>query len=189
MFLRSKVLCENLYPQLYTTILFYILKKISPMSKIYQIAVFFMFSMLLNACDNNKPATETKAQTSAADSITIVDPYIRAMPPGQKVTAMFMSMENSSSSLQDLVSVDTTASEHAELHEHKMIDGMMQMGQVENISVDANSSAALKPGGYHIMLIGLKKDLQPGEMVDIKLTFKDGSSKTVKTEVKKIAVD
>jgi len=159
------------------------------MPSIYQFVLILLFSFFISACDKNKPATETKAQTSAADSITIVDPYIRAMPPGQKVTAMFMSMDNSSSSLQDLVSVDTTASEHAELHEHKMIDGMMKMGQVEKISIDANGSAALKPGGYHIMLIGLKKDLQPGEMVDIKLTFKDGSSKTVKTEVKKIAVD
>ena len=159
------------------------------MSRIYQFTLILLFSVFTIACDNKEPATETKAQTSAADSIIIVDPYIRAMPPGQKVTAMFMSMDNSSSSLHDLVSVDTTASEHAELHEHKMVDGMMQMGQVEKISVNANGSAALKPGGYHIMLIGLKKDLQPGEMVDIKLTFKDGSSKTVKTEVKKIAVD
>ena len=158
------------------------------MSKFYKIALFFIFSLLLNACDSNKPAAESKAKSTAAESVKIVDPYIRAMPPGQKVTAMFMNMENSSSALQDLVSVDTTASEHDELHEHKMIDGMMQMGQVEKISVNANSSAALKPGGYHIMLIGLKKDLQLGEMVDIKLTFKDGSSKTVNTEVKKIAV-
>lgn len=157
------------------------------MSRIYQFTLLLLFTVLLSACDNNKSATETKA--TAADSITISDPYIRAMPPGQKVTAMFMIMENSSSSLQDLVSAETTASDHAELHEHKMIDGMMKMGQVEKISVNANSSAALKPGGYHIMLIGLKKDLEPGEMVDIKLTFKDGSSKTVKTEVKKIAVN
>ncbi|MEB8433428.1 copper chaperone PCu(A)C [Cocleimonas sp. KMM 6892] len=177
------------------------------MSRTYQLTLILLCSFVLNACDNSKPEaevetkkvvktetksekkTEAKAEMSAADSITIVDPYIRAMPPGQKVTAMFMTMENSSPSLQDLVSADTTASEHAELHEHKMIDGMMKMGQVEKISVEANGSAALKPGGYHIMLIGLKKDLQPGEMVDIKLTFKDGSSKTVKTEVKKIAVN
>ncbi|WP_299879955.1 copper chaperone PCu(A)C [uncultured Cocleimonas sp.] len=169
------------------------------MSRTYQLMLILLYSFFLNACDNSKTEaevetkketkTEAKAEMSAADSISIVDPYIRAMPPGQKVTAMFMNMENSSSALQDLVSVDTTASDHAELHEHKMIDGMMKMGQVEKISVEANGTAALKPGGYHIMLIGLKKDLQPGEMVDIELTFKDGSTKTVKTEVKKIAVE
>lgn len=163
------------------------------MLKIYQLTIFCMLSLLLNACDNNKPASETaietKVQATAAESIKIVEPYIRAMPPGQKVTAMFMRMENSSSAMQNLVSVETTVSDHIELHQHKMTDGMMEMGQVENISIDANSTASLEPGGYHIMLIGLKKDLQPGEIVDIKLLFKDGSSKTVKTEVKKIVVD
>ena len=159
------------------------------MSKIYQFTLFLLFSLFLSACDNKKQESGAKANSSAADSITVVDPYIRAMPPGQKVTAMFMSMDNASASTQELVSADTTASDHAELHEHKMTDGMMQMGQVEKIPVNAKSSAALKPGGYHIMLIGLKKDLQLGEMVDVKLGFKDGSSKTVKAEVKKIAVN
>lgn len=145
-----------------------------------------LFSMLaisvlsLSGCDkesNKKPA---------ADVINIADARIRAMPPGHNMTAMFMTLNNPSLDKYKLVKVDSDASEHVELHEHVMKDGMMQMGQVKAIDIGVQGNTQLKPGGYHVMFIGLKQDLTVGQKVPVTLTFKDGSTITIDTEVKTI---
>jgi len=137
--------------------------------------------LTLNACGKKEESVKP-----AAETVTVIEPYIRAMPPGQKVTAMFMSLNNPSLDTYALVKAESDVSDNVELHEHVMKDGMMQMGQVEQIEIKAQGNTQLKPGGYHVMLIGLKKDLDLGQKVPVKLTFKDGSTKTINPEVKKI---
>lgn len=151
------------------------------LKNLFLLNLIFIFAFTLNACGNKnsnaKPASET---------ITIIEPYIRAMPPGQKVTAMFMILNNPSLDTYALVKAESDVSDNVELHEHVMKDGMMQMGQVEQIELKAQGNTQLKPGGYHVMLIGLKKDLDLGLKVPVTLTFKDGSKITINPEVKKI---
>ena len=144
-------------------------------------AALILFS--LSACDK---ATETSI---AADSITIINPQIRALPPGQKVTAMYMQLKNTSATNHDLVKVEGNISNMIELHTHTNNNGVMQMGQVESIPVPANTTAEAKPGSYHVMIMGLKQDLKLGDKFDFNLIFKDGSSKSITAEVKKLQVN
>ncbi len=146
-------------------------------------AALILFS--LSACDKK---TETKT-SKAADAITIINPQIRALPPGQKVTAMYMQLKNTSATNHDLVKVEGTISNMIELHTHTNNNGVMQMGQVESIPVPANTTAEAKPGSYHVMIMGLKQDLKLGEKFDFNLIFKDGSSKSVTAEVKMLDVN
>lgn len=140
--------------------------------------------LTLAACNSNSESSKKTEATSAADSITIINPRIRALPPGQKVTAMYMNLKNTSATNHELVTVEGDVSNMIELHTHTMTDGVMRMGQVESIPLAANSTAEAKPGSYHVMIMGLKKDLELGQKVDFKLMFKDGSSKSVTAEVK-----
>ena len=141
-----------------------------------------LMALGLTACDK---AIETKAST-AAESITIINPHIRAMPPGQKVTAMYMQLKNTSANDHHLVQVDGDISNRIELHTHKNDNGVMRMSQVESIPVPPNSTAVAKPGSYHVMIMGLEKDMKIGDNYNFKFIFKDGSSKPVTAEVKKI---
>ena len=151
----------------------------------------------LSACDSkteskkeSTTSTEKSTETStAADAITIINPRIRAMPPGQKVTAMYMQLKNSSANNHQLLKVEGEISNMIELHSHTNNDGVMQMGEVESIPVLANSTAEAKSGSYHVMIMGLKEDLKLGEQVDFNLIFKDGSSKSVTAEVKMLELD
>ena len=122
----------------------------------------------------------------AADAVIVIDPYVRAMPPGQKVTGAFLSLKNDSDSDRSLVRAESDAAKNVELHEHVHKDGMMQMREVEKIDITKGSTTALKPGGLHIMMIGLTRALNVGDIVDIKLIFDDGSEQVVKAPVKKI---
>lgn len=63
-----------------------------------------------------------------------------------------------------------------ELHTMEEKDGVMSMHPVEAIDVPANGSAELKPGGFHVMFIGLTRDLNVGEQVTVTLTFEKAHS-------------
>ncbi len=118
--------------------------------------------------------------------MSVNDPYVRAIPPGQKISAAFMLLKNNSDKDIDLIKASSDSAKHVELHEHVHEDGMMKMRQVAKISVAAHGQTVLKPGGYHIMLIGLVKPIQPKDMINITLEFSDGSKQQIKAEVKKI---
>jgi hypothetical protein len=154
--------------------------------KFYHFILLSFSLSFISACDKD---LENSRQAPAAETISVIEPYIRAMPPGQKVTAMFMTINNPSLNTYSLIRVESDVSEHVELHQHKNVNGMMQMGQVENIEIAAQGNTKLAPGGYHVMLIGLKNDIAVGQNVDMVLNFKDGSKKNIKVPVQKIAVD
>lgn len=92
-------------------------------------------------------------------------------------SAAFMMVKNAGHSDDVLVSAASDVAKRVELHNHVNDNGVMKMRQVKTgIPVKAGAMAELKPGGYHVMLIGLKRDLKPGDKVHLTLTFKSGAS-------------
>lgn len=126
------------------------------------------------------------ACAAQAADIQATDPYVRAVPPGQPNSAAFMSLSNRGGELRALVGAASDASEVAELHTHVMSDGMMRMRRIEKIDLPAGETVALEPGGLHIMLIGLKRELKPGDEVRLTLSFDDGEKVAVSAPVRKI---
>jgi hypothetical protein len=121
----------------------------------------------------------------AADSITVVDPYVRQAPPGAMATGAFMVIRNAGAKDVKVVKADNPASKLTELHTHLNEGGVMKMRPVKDIEVKAKGEAVLKPGGLHVMLIDMKAPMKEGDVVPITLTFDDGSSKKVDVPVKK----
>lgn len=115
----------------------------------------------------------------AADQISVIDPYVRMTPPGTRTTAAFMALKNAGAAEVKLVTAASTVANATELHNHINDGGVMRMRQVKEIAVPAKGEVALKPGGYHVMLIDLKAPLKEGDHVVVKLGFADGSSKEV----------
>jgi copper(I)-binding protein len=128
----------------------------------------------------------TVVAESTIEGITITDPYVRAVPPGQPNSASFMTVTNAGGSDRALVGGSSPAAKVVELHTHTMEGGMMRMRQVEKIDLPAGKDVSLKPGGLHVMLIGLKQNLTPGENVPITLKFADGSELMVDAPVRKL---
>lgn len=127
------------------------------------------------------------ASTIYASSITVKNAYVRATPPSLPNSAAFMEVHNSSNKDISIVSASSDASKVAELHTHDMKDGIMKMYQVPKIDVKANSSTTLKPGGFHVMLLGLKtKPLKEEMNVEIILNLSNGQTIKVFAPVKKV---
>ena len=92
-----------------------------------------------------------------------------------------MVLKNNTDKDRALVNARSNVSNFVELHTHKKEGGMLRMRRVEKIDIKANSKTVLKPGGLHVMFIGLKHQLSKGDKVDLELIFDDG--KTVKLSV------
>lgn len=107
--------------------------------------------------------------------LTIENGHVRAMPPGQPNTAAFLHVTNHGKENVRLVDVSTPVSKKAEYHSHtKGENGMMRMAKEPHIDIPAGETFIFKTGGYHIMIMGLKKPLLPNQTVNITLKDSNG---------------
>ncbi len=128
-------------------------------------------------------AAPAAAQTAA---IRVDHQWSRATPAGATAGAVYMTIENAGNAEDRLTGVSSDVAAATELHEMKMADGVMKMRAVtEGLVVPAHGSVALKPGGYHVMLVGLKKPLKAGETLVLTLDF----AKAGKVEVSAPVMD
>lgn len=122
----------------------------------------------------------------ALAEISVTAPQVRAVPAGQKVTAAFMSVENTGLEDLSIVSADSDIAEVVELHTHLKEGDKMMMRKIDTIPLPSSSVTKLQPGGLHIMLIGLEEPLSIDQVVEIELSLSNGDSLTVEAPVKKI---
>lgn len=108
--------------------------------------------------------------------VLLVDPYAKATPPNAKNSAAFMKIENKSNSDIELLAASSNISKVTELHTHIEENGMKKMIQIPSIKIPANSSVELKPGGLHIMFLGIQNQINENSNIDLNLTF--SNSKT-----------
>lgn len=121
-----------------------------------------------------------------ADAITVDNAYVREVPPTMPNSAAFMKLTNHTGKNLQLLKATSPIAKTVELHEHVNVQGMMQMQQVRFITVPANGTTHLKPGGLHVMFIGLKKKLKAGEEVPLTLYFSNNTTLTLNAPVKKV---
>ena len=117
-------------------------------------------------------------------TITVRDAWVREAGAGRPVTAAFMVLENRGDAVRALVRGAASVGDTLELHEMKREDGMMKMSPVPRIEVPAHGETALRPGGLHLMIFGLKAPLAAGDSVRLTLTLDDGSTLRVMAPVR-----
>jgi copper(I)-binding protein len=107
------------------------------------------------------------AQTGV--TIEIDHPWARAS--AGKTGVAYLTIVNRGTTDDRLVSASTPVAEKAEPHSTTSDNGVMKMRPVDGIDVKAGGKAELKPGGLHLMLMGLKAPLKAGQSFPLTLTF------------------
>lgn len=125
------------------------------------------------------------ALADAAATVTVDKPFARKAMKAQRNSAAFMTLHNSGPAVA-IVAAESPVADIVELHTHVHDNGVMRMRKIDKIDLPAGASVTLQPGGLHVMLLGLKKDLNEGDAVSVTLVFDDGSRKTIEAPVRMV---
>ena len=116
--------------------------------------------------------------------IQLRDPWARAMPPGADVAGGYLEIRNTGKEADRLVAAWSPAAARVELHVMSRDGGVMKMREAPGFAMPPRKSLSLKPGGQHLMLIGLKQPLLKGQHIPIMLQFERAGVVRVELEVK-----
>ena len=136
--------------------------------------IIFYGSIISNqvfACDSQHEHAEAVQTNANIKAISVSNAYVRGLPPGQKVTAAFLTLTNTAEQAFTLQSVSSPVAEKSELHETSQDGVQMQMRKLDALPLAAGETLTFEPGGKHIMLMGLQQSLQEGDTVELRLCF------------------
>lgn len=146
--------------------------------------LWLMLSGTLLACGSRAPA---------GPQIRVQDPWCRpavaleGAGAGQEggTGAVFMTLLNEGREAERLVGAQTDAAAVVEIHESQMEGDVMRMVFLpDGLQIPAGGEVSLKPGSFHLMLIGLQRDLNPGDTLTLVLEFEKSGSLTVQAPVR-----
>lgn len=124
-------------------------------------------------------AASLALSAGALAQVGVAAPWVRATVPQQKSTGVFMQLQ----SAQDarLVEARTPVAGRVELHRMEMRGQTVRMQQIDGIDLPAGKEVNLASGGYHLMLMDLKRQLKPDEMVPLTIVVegKDKKRETI----------
>jgi len=120
--------------------------------------------------------------TAAYADVVVSDAWARATVPGQEVGAAYMTLKSDKPA--KLTAISASVADSVEIHEMSMKNGVMKMRMQEVLDLPAGKVVKLEPGGFHLMLIDLKKPLKAGENIEVALSLKDSKGKTSIQKVK-----
>jgi uncharacterized protein YcnI/copper(I)-binding protein len=117
-------------------------------------------------------AAPAGGESYSIGDLRVTAPWTRATPGGAKIAGGYLTITNTGKEPDRLMSASTAVADHAEIHEMSMIDNVMKMRPLPNgLTIKPGETVALKPGGYHMMFMGLKQQLKQGDTISATLVF------------------
>lgn len=117
--------------------------------------------------------------------VTVSDAWVRATVPQQKATGMFASVVSAKGG--KVVSASSPVADLVEIHEMAMDNNVMRMRAIPALDLPAGKAVDLKPGGFHVMLMGLKQQVKEGDSVPVTLVIEGADGKRENVEVRAAA--
>lgn len=124
------------------------------------------------------------APLAAAANVAVENAWVRAMPPGQSVTALYFEVVNHSDEACTLTAISTPAAPRTELHRTIEEDGMARMRLQESVTIEPHSTLQLAPGADHVMLYDVVDRLEPGAQIAAEVDFGACGQVAIEAEVR-----
>jgi len=119
---------------------------------------------------------------TAVKDIEVHEVWARPAAQGN-TAATYFSLHNHTTTDDELIGATSTIANAVEIHESKMVNDVMTMNMVSSIPLKAGDELTFEPGGLHVMLVGIKQELQVGDKFNLVLRFKNHADITVKVKV------
>ncbi|MGB9577689.1 MAG: copper chaperone PCu(A)C [Halothiobacillaceae bacterium] len=124
---------------------------------------------------------------SAHAEVKVVEPWIPEAPPNAQALGAFMVLENDEDREVKVINAWAPGFDTIELHKSVEENGMHKMIKQDALVIPPMGSLELRPGSYHVMLIGVHKPPKAGDVIPLRLDFEGLPSQTIQVPVKKRA--
>lgn len=149
--------------------------------KIALLATALLVSVSSLAAEHNHKSPAAKM---AENEIMIHNPWSRALPPVATNGAAYLMVHNNSQTSDTIVAVKSPIAASVMMHKSISDNGNVRMEHVSSLSVKPRGMVNFKPGGYHVMLMGLKKPLVAGESFPITIVMEKAGEITSNVVIK-----
>jgi len=127
------------------------------------------------------------AHSYTLGSLSIGHPWARETAKGQAAGGAFLTIANKGNQADRLVSASSPVAREVQIHAMSMDGGVMRMRPLrQGLPIPAGKTVKLEPGGYHMMLTGLKQPLERGTRVPLTLHFQRAGTLQVELAVHQI---
>jgi hypothetical protein len=99
-------------------------------------------------------------------------------------SAVYLTIQNSGSQADRLVSATSQVAQSIEIHQSQVQDNVASMLKLDTLALPAQSTIQFQPGGYHLMLIGVNRALNPGDKISVDLQFEKSAPIQVEVAVR-----
>ena len=137
--------------------------------------VFLVFSL-----------ADASAHEYAAGALKVIHPWTHATPPGATTAVAYLKLVNGGATPMRLIGGSTPVAARVEIHVMSMEGGVMRMRPTPALDIAPGAMVELKPGGLHLMLVGLNRQLMQEEMVPLTLLFADGGKISIELYVEEM---
>lgn len=132
--------------------------------KMCRISNLLLIVAILTACEPVPPASELSMENG----------WVRALPPGMKMTAAFGVIGNHGSDTIEISSFTSDSFAEVSLHRTSVENGVSSMERLPGLTQPAGAITVLEPGGLHLMLMSPTREIRPDNTVGLTLTTADG---------------
>ncbi|AGA34652.1 protein of unknown function DUF461 [Thioalkalivibrio nitratireducens DSM 14787] len=115
--------------------------------------------------------------------LRLIDGWIAEPPPGSRILAGYLTLENRGIGSRSLVRVSSPQFSRVEMHRTVIVDGIARMEALVRIEIPAGGRLVMQPGADHLMLIDPATRLESGQEVELHLEFDDGSARSLVLQV------
>lgn len=120
------------------------------------------------------------ASHGMANDVMVMSAFARASAtPAAKAGAAYVTLMNHGGETDRLLAISTPAAAMAEVHVTRVDGDIVKMEPAGSIDVPAGGTVEMKPGGLHVMMMGLKAPLKQGGTVELTLSFEKAGDVTV----------
>lgn len=112
------------------------------------------------------------APALAVEAVRVVNAWTKATVPGQKVAGVYMELQSPIDAR--VTGVSCHLARAAEIHSMKLEGGTMKMRPLKSLDLPAGKPVKLEPGGLHVMLFDIERQLRPGDRLPLTLTIETG---------------
>jgi copper(I)-binding protein len=124
------------------------------------------------------------AASAQTGGLQVENAWARATPGKSQIGAAYVTIQ--SPTPDRLVAASTPVAKEAQLHTMEMSGMVMKMRPISGVDIPADKPVTLRPGGMHIMLMGLKEPLKAGQSFPLTLNFAKAGTRTVDVAVEPV---